>query len=240
MNLLNAIYSRISRRSYLNKPIEEEKIQTIRTQIDKYNKESHLTIQLIEDGSDAFNGLRKSYGMFTNVRTIVLLKGKIADKDLKEKCGFFGEYLVLEATEMGLGSCWVGATFDKSSDLLKIPSEEELVCILTLGYTAEQTSLKENFLRKMAHGKVKPLEHFYTSDATPPPAWFLEAIQAVQIAPSARNRQQYLFEYKNDTVAATSYDSYAFGLVDLGIAKAHFVLAAGGTFPWGNPAVYSK
>lgn len=32
---------------------------------------------------------------------------------LKEKVGYYGEQLILKVTELGLGSCWVGGTFDR-------------------------------------------------------------------------------------------------------------------------------
>lgn len=52
----------------------------------------------MEDGSSAFRKLRKSYGLFTNVRSLILMKGKKDDKDLKKKIGYYGE-------DLGLGTC---------------------------------------------------------------------------------------------------------------------------------------
>ncbi len=239
MNLSEALYCRKSRRSYLNILLEESIINSLRTLVEKYNVEAGLSMELVEDGSNAFNGLRKSYGMFNNVRTILLLKGTKDDADLREKCGYFGELIVLEATRLGLGTCWVGATFDHSSPVFHQTENELLVCVITLGHVSEQATLKENIIRKMSHGKTRPLEYFYRAETTPP-AWFLEGIHAVQLAPSAVNRQKYYLEYKNEDIRMISEDTGQFGMVDLGIAKAHFVTAAGGAFKWGNPGIYMK
>lgn len=237
--LQQAIPLRKSRRSYLVTAISDSDFEKLGSLVQKYNKESGLTMEVVKDAANAFAGLRKSYGMFKNVRTLLVMKGKEDDIDLLEKCGFYGEHIVLEVVLMGLGTCWVGGTFDRSNPVLNIQANEKLVCVVTIGNTTEESSLKEKLLRNMSHGKTKPLEHFYTSDTTPP-AWFMEGIQAVQVAPSAVNRQNYLFTYKNNTAEASTDHSRPSDMIDLGIAKAHFVIAAGGTFEWGTPAQYQE
>lgn len=239
MNLLEAINQRKSRRSYLEIPIETEKLKSLQTIIEKYNTESGLSMYLIEDGSRAFNGLHKSYGMFKNVRALIVLKGKKSDIHLDEQCGYYGEQIVLEATTMNLGTCWVGASFDSNDPVFTKEADEKIVCIITVGNVTESSSLKENVIRTFAHGKAKPLEYFYKSDSTPP-HWFLEGIQAVQKAPSAINHQYYTFEYKNNVVTAFTPNKTKFDMIDLGITKAHFVIAAGGRFQLGNNGVYQR
>ena len=239
MNLLEAIDYRISRRSYLPDVIETAKADAIRLLIERYNREQDLSIELIDDGRDAFNGLRKSYGMFSGVRALLVLKGKKEVRNLEEKLGYFGEYLVLEATCLGLGTCWVGGSFDKTSPALNVNDDELLSCVIPIGSVAEETGFKEKFIRRMAHGKVKPLEYFYKADATPP-QWFMDGIKAVQRAPSAVNRQKYKFEYIQGAVRAYSEDTNQYAMVDLGIAKAHFVIAAGGQFGFGENGIYAR
>ncbi|MFA5562991.1 MAG: nitroreductase family protein [Candidatus Caldatribacteriota bacterium] len=60
------------------------------------------------------------------------------------------EHISLQAAELGLGTCWIGA-FDqeKVKEILKIPKDVAIVCLMTLGYpadiglTRERKSLKE-------------------------------------------------------------------------------------------------
>ena len=73
IDYVSAIHQRISRRSYLPAPIEEEKLAVLKEEIEKANRESGLTITLLEDGSEAFDGV-KSYGMFSGVRSLIVLK----------------------------------------------------------------------------------------------------------------------------------------------------------------------
>ena len=60
-------------------------------------------------------------------------------------------------------------------------------------------------------------------------------MEAVALAPSALNKQKPFFHYRNGIVTATVENSYEMDLVDLGIAKLHFVLGVGcGHFVPGN------
>ncbi|MBN2058318.1 MAG: nitroreductase family protein [Candidatus Saganbacteria bacterium] len=48
------------------------------------------------------------------------------------------EHMVLTAWELGLGSCWIGWFSEKKvRKLLDIPKDQEVVAMLTLGYSAE-------------------------------------------------------------------------------------------------------
>lgn len=235
MDYLKAIEERISRRTYLDTQVEPTKLKTLNDSINKYNQEVDLSMELVPDGSKAFNSLRKSYGMFKNVRTLLVLKGKKEDTHLKEKLGQYGELLVLEATGLGLGTCWVAGTFDRSSGVLNVGDKEELACVITVGNIAAEQTFKEKLVRGMTHRKTKAAEELYKSDV-PAPQWLITGIQAVQKAPSAVNLQPVKFEYKNGVLTAYVDDDRF--LTDLGIAKIHFSLAAGGTFELGNHGEY--
>ena len=114
MEQKQAIEQRISRRSFLQTPIEQQILRQLLEAIEEVNETSGLTVSYLEDGSDAFAGF-KSYGMFDGVRAMLVLKGNRELAFLKEKVGYYGEQLILKATELGLGSCWVGGTFDRHS-----------------------------------------------------------------------------------------------------------------------------
>ncbi|MGC7873248.1 nitroreductase family protein [Desulfosporosinus sp. SYSU MS00001] len=48
------------------------------------------------------------------------------------------EHIVLEANNLGLGTCWVAwFTQEEIRPILNIPSDKYVVCILTLGYASE-------------------------------------------------------------------------------------------------------
>ncbi len=71
-----AIQKRISIRNFSKENLSKEEIAKIQDWIDICNKHSHLNIEFLEDGSEAFKSLRKSYGMFSHVRSLLLMKGE--------------------------------------------------------------------------------------------------------------------------------------------------------------------
>ncbi len=241
-NDIEAIQNRISRRNYTSNKIEVELIEHFNERIIEINHDSGLTITFSEDASKAFDGITKSYGMFKGVRSLIILKGPISDIHLKEKCGYFGELLVLEATKLGLGTCWVAGTFDKKNPLFKCGEDEQLICVITIGYSPSESTFGEKVIRKLSHRKSKASHEFYTllDPNQTVPNWFLEGINAVMLAPSAINSQPVYFEVVSDKISAHTADRKATDLVDLGIAKLHFELVAKGTFPLGNGSIFHK
>lgn len=235
MTITQAIEKRKSRRTYSDKPISPEHTALLRSRIDEYNQRSGLTIRLVEKGASAFAGIRKSYGMFKGVRSFFVMKGPAGDPHLKEKIGYYGELLVLEATALGLGTCWVGGTFDPSG--IRRSSGEELVCVITVGPVPSSETARERLIYKAIHRGTKTIDQLSMVTGTPP-AWFQRGMKAVQKAPSTRNTQKVLFTYENGSLRASVPDTYKFDLVDLGIAKLHFSLAAKGRFEIGNGGSY--
>jgi nitroreductase len=53
------------------------------------------------------------------------------------------EHIVLEAVELGLGTCWIGAfNEDEVKRILKIPSDKKVVALLTVGIPAESPAAR--------------------------------------------------------------------------------------------------
>lgn len=239
MNDLEAIELRHSRRAYLDSPIPAESIRHIDEYIEKLNRLSGLSIQFIKNGREAFQGFNITYGMFSGVQNYFALVGKLSEKDLSEKAGYYGELLVLEATKLGLGTCWVAGTYNKNNCPCTIQKDETLVCIITVGNVAEKKSFKENAIYRLAHRGTKAINDLYTSD-TQVPDWFLNGMKAVQKAPSAVNKQPVYFRSVNGIITAEVSNMNSHQSIDLGIAKAHFEIGAGGKFEFGNGAAFTK
>jgi hypothetical protein len=237
MDYLKAIEQRVSTRSYSGTAIDKEKISVLINEIEEGNQKYGLSISFLEDGSNAFNTFGKSYGMFKGVRSLIVMKGPKNDIHLKEKLGYVGEKVILKATSLGLATCWVGGSFERQNPIFSVSEGEEFVCVITVGIAADKKSLIGSIVSKIK--RTKDIEAFYTSDNAVPD-WFVSGITAVQKAPSAKNSQKVQFSYNDGIVRAGVPDSYRFDLVDLGIAKLHFELAAGGSFSLGNNSEFQK
>jgi hypothetical protein len=147
---------------------------------------------------------------------------------VKEKLGYYGEKLVLLATQLELGTCWVGGTFDRSVGAAYIQSDETFGGVITIGHVETDKSWKEKLISKATHRKTKAISEMMKAEGEVP-EWFLEGMKAVQKAPSAVNAQPVIFSYQKGVVSAClSKEKYGLEKIDLGIAKLHFEIGAGG------------
>lgn len=225
MNLLEAIDKRCSRRSFLDIPIDGNAVQELNGYIRRYNDIGNVDIRLVTNDSGPFGsqkGEAKNY--------IILAASSDGGE---ERCGYFGERLVLEATRLGLGTCWRGS-FDKNQCAFIPESGEELYCLIALGCVSKDMSLKEKMIRGAIHMKSKKTKELYKSSGDVP-SWFMNGMEAVRKSPSAYNRQPVVFNYDSGTVSASVKDMSGLHATDLGIAKLHFEIGAGqGSWKFGN------
>lgn len=237
MTSLDAIFSRISRRSYTG-ALDDDTFKTLTDLTHDINAESGLTISLVQNGGTLFGGIHKTYGMFKGVRSFFVLAGPANDPYLKEKIGYYGEHLVLEATKLGLGTCWVGGTFDRSTLAKALKPELSLVCIITVGPVKETLSVKEKAIYKLTHSKQKTPSNMMQCDLAPP-EWFVAGVTAASCAPSAYNKHPVTFVWEKGLAKAEIEGKNDVEWIDLGIAKLHFEIAALGHFPLGNSAIFN-
>ena len=139
MTILEAIQERHSVRHYLDKPLADEVISVLTEEIAICNAESGLHIQLVTNEPKAFGGFVSHYGFFKGVTSYFAMIGP-KGPDLEEKCGYYGEQLVLKAQQLGLNTCWVAATYSKVPEAFEIGQDEKLVVIIALGYGKTQGS----------------------------------------------------------------------------------------------------
>jgi len=216
MDLLEAIKARHSVRSYTDKKIEGKVLKEMRDSIYGCNRESRLNIQLCLNEPKAFTGMMARYGKFRNVKNYIALVGKKRD-DFDEKCGYYGEKLVLKARQLGLNTCWVALSYNKakSKNAITINPGEKLLMVIAIGY-GETNGVPR---------KVKSIEELCQVNGDMP-RWFQLGMEAAQLAPTARNQQKFKFELVKNKVRASAGSGF-YTKVDLGIAKCHFEIGAG-------------
>lgn len=214
MSLMDAMKERHSVRSYNEKAIEGDVKAELLALIEQCNKESGLHMQLITNEPQAFSGFMAHYGKFSGVKNYIAMIGK-KNNELEEKCGYYGEKVVLKAQELGLNTCWVAMTYSKVKTAFRINSGEKLCLVIAIGYGET---------KGIGH-KTKPSEAVMKADG-PVPEWFQKGIEAALLAPTAMNQQKFLFTLKGNSVTAKAGAGF-YTKIDLGIAKYHFEAGAG-------------
>jgi nitroreductase len=240
-DLLAAIDVRRSRRAYEPVALESADAKALRSSIQQFNQEADLNMELIIDNGDAFADFKATYGMFSGVRNYIALIADPEDFFTQDKLGYYGEKLVLDATNRGLGTCWVAGSFDRKATPVKLGGSDIIVAVITVGKVATELSRREKMMKRLFHRGTKSIEDMVIAQE-PLPEWFLSGMRAVQKAPSAVNRQPVKFTLANETVTAY-VDPKGLGRppLDLGIAKLHFEIGSGGgSWTFGNSAPFSR
>lgn len=214
MDILDAIQTRHSVRSYLQKPLEDGVKSALQNEIRAINQEAGLHFQLVVNEPKAFDSLMARYGKFSGVTNYIALVGK-KSPNLDELCGCHGERLVLLAQQLGLNTCWVAMTYKKIPGAFQVDPGEKLTVVIALGYGAVQG---------VPH-KSKPAEAV-AKDFGKAPEWFRRGVNAALLAPTAMNQQKFSFAMKDGRVLAKA-DAGFYTKIDLGIVKYHFEVAVG-------------
>ncbi len=223
-----SIDKRTSRRTYIDKDLNLDYLNKISSLIDKINKESSLNIQLIKDGEKPFKGIKKSYGMISGVKSFIALVGEENIINVESKIGYFGEALVLECTSLGIGTCWIGGTYDKKEveNKIDIKENEKLYCVISIGYVKEEKGIKEKLLSSFSKNR-KSSNEILSCNEKEVPNWVKNGIEAVRKAPSAINKQPWKYEYSKGIIKAfIDGQKHGYEKIDLGISMLHFQLGA--------------
>ena len=152
-------------------------------------------------------------------------------EDVQDAAGYLGEAFILEATRLGLGTCWIAGSFDKAAaaDLLGLGHDEQVVAVTPLGYPTTQQPGGERLLRTL----VKASARLSVEKLAPGildggwPDWAVSAVQAARLAPSGANRQPWRFRLDGGALAMGRAEKlYWTAPIDFGIARLHVELGA--------------
>jgi nitroreductase len=154
MTVFEAIQGRRSIRKYSSKPVEEEKLSKVleaaRLAPSAGNGQHWKFIVVTDDAVKEelmkISGGQKFIGEAPVVLLAVGTKPGIMTNDQPAEAvdlSIAMSFMILEAYEQGLGTCWI-ARYDQQSvrDLLGIPVSASVVAISSLGYPAEEPPAK--------------------------------------------------------------------------------------------------
>ena len=154
MELMEAIRKRFSARSYLDKPVEAEKLQRVmeaaRLAPSASNRQEWRFV-LIQDPQRR-QAISEAAGQpFIGTAPVVIV-ACANDTDRIMRCGLAChpidvaialEHVALQATAEGLGTCWIGS-FDQAGvkAIIGAPEGVEVVELMPLGYPATEAPPK--------------------------------------------------------------------------------------------------
>lgn len=200
-----------------------------------------------EGDTEALRGLG-TYGFIKNPAAFFIGALKMSPY-CYEDYGFLMEKNVLSATSLGLGTCWIGGSFTRSSFAERIgcAGDERVPAVVAVGIVAERTTVMDSMARFTARSrKRKPWSEIifqgdFGAPLSPEEAGpYRGALEMLRIAPSASNKQPWRIVKGGTSDAYHFYlcrsKSYGLSLkvtgaddlqrIDMGIAMCHFELSA--------------
>lgn len=236
---------RRSCRNFAMKEIEPQKLELIQDALVNYGNTpfgSKQRFLMLRESGNRLGRVPGTYGVIKGAQYLIIAFEN--EKEfMPEDLGFALEKIILRLTDLDLGSCWMGGTFQKKHFLnqITLSDGEQISIVVPFGYAGGKSSLIDQIFRKTAgsdHRKSLkeitfdrklniPLNE-HTLDER-----MLSILECVRLAPSASNRQPWRLGFKESGVdfylqRSPNYrKAFLTDLqrVDMGIAMAHFELA---------------
>ncbi len=155
MDFKDLIRARYSCRAYRQNPIEEEKLAAVleaaRLAPTAANRQA-FRLYVLPTG-DRRDALRRVYGRewFVQAPLVIGIAGEPARNWVRRDgrnyldvdCAIVMDHVILQAADLGLGTCWIGA-FDPAAarQVLELPPAWEPIAFTPLGYPADTGSPK--------------------------------------------------------------------------------------------------
>jgi nitroreductase len=247
------IRQRFSCRAYLERAVERPVVDNLRDAaaafaIGPLGSKLRFDIVAASPGDQSALKGAGTYGMIKKPQAFIIgavspLGGGLED------FGYAMEQLVLQATDAGLGSCWIGGIFSKSNFAKKIKAGQgEIVpAVVSLGYIeniekAKNSAMriKINAINRNAWEKQFFSKTFGTPVTVEEAGRYTNPLEMVRLAPSASNKQPwrivkiegawhfFLERTKGygDGIIFKLFRLADIQRLDMGIAMCHFELTA--------------
>jgi hypothetical protein len=190
-----AVLIRKSRRTFHPRRPEEDKIVRLENLCAAFHPFPGARAELVRKTPDeVFKGLLGGYGRITGASYYMAFIGAEDAPNVEAAVGYTGEGLVLEATVLGLGSCWVSGFFRPAvvRSHLHLAADERVYAVTPIGYAERDETVKDRIYRRVAgSAKRKNLNEIVKGDLTE--SWQRMAVETARLAPSAANRQPWRF-----------------------------------------------
>ena len=211
---------------------------------------NNVQTKIISTSQEKSVDLKKygTYGFIKNPMGYII----IAAQDTQEAMvdvGYLIEILILKATDLGIGTCWLGGTFTKSrfAKSIEMAAGEIIPAVISIGYPLDRQALMDRVSRIYAGSdrRLPWLDLFYNGSFDQPLTpldvdLYQEPLELVRLAPSASNKQpwrivhfegDYHFYLQRTNYYPAPLASKILKLadlqsIDIGIAMAHFELSA--------------
>ena len=225
MNIKQTMEHRTSVRTYSPTPLDESHIAALQTSIDTAGTPfgGDIKIGLVHFTNDA-PARPGTYGVIKGAEWFMVMSAADDDRSWLS-AGFMMEQPVLEATELGLGTCWMAATFSSKqfSKVFEAPEGQKIMMVSPVGYPVGRKRILERITGMIAKSRTRKEFSTLFRD-TDTDSRFNDALEMMRLAPSSVNSQPWRAIVSQGAVHFYNAGKGRLSLVDMGIGLCHFYL----------------
>lgn len=228
MTIIEAIKGRRSVRNFNGVPLTDsqrnELLEYIGQTVNPFGGNFSIRLKTF----DLTGGYKPStYGMIKGANDFFMVG--VDDNEISALAtGFCFEQIVLKAWRMGLGTCWIAATFKGTDfdDGEGWPAGQTLRIICPIGTAANQSMMEKITRFALGSRNRKPFgDLFFSTDFTSslsPDSRFGEALEMLRLAPSSTNSQPWRAIADGNAVHFYYVPKSSLSVLDCGIGLCHF------------------
>ena len=144
----DAIAVRSSQRRYPATPLAADAAAHLRAFCAAVQPSPSARLVVVDSEVDRlFTGVLGNYGAVSGAPLAVAFVGRAG---AEAEVGYLGEALVLEATSLGLGTCWIAGSFDKerADGLVELVQGERVMALTPVGNPLKRLPAGERLMRR--------------------------------------------------------------------------------------------
>jgi len=246
--VIDVIKNRSSWRSYESRPLNAQLREAILMYLEAQTSGPlghKMRFHLIEKNDPAlFDKTRLgTYGFIKNAKNFIV--GAVIPWERHwEDYGYLLEKIILKMTDLELGTCWLGGTFNRSEygKAINVLENEVIPAVTPVGYHTVRRSLRDRVIRWGAKSRSRKAWEslffdgdFKTQLNRDTLGEYTVVLDMVRLAPSASNKQPWRIvrqgnRYHFYLQRTPNYSGFAKSVdlqrIDMGIAMCHFDLTA--------------
>lgn len=231
------IKMRHSVRNYDNTGISKEVKEKLEAYLDEINNSTgvfggKVRIKLVQKDDGDKEIKLGTYGVIKGANYYLAVAYKKGSYDL-EDLGFLFEKVILYCTSLGLGTVWIGGTFNKGNfaRAMELKEDEILPIVSPVGIEGETKSILARVFGNNTNKRKDFTQIFFNENFDTPLTYeeakdYNEVLEMVRIAPSAMNKQPWKILKDGNNYHIYSEGKSEANRIDMGICMCHFYLSA--------------
>ena len=258
------IQERVSVRTYNKELIKDSDISKLEEfiKISKGPFEPKVRFEIFNSKEEINGAKLGTYGFIKGTKSFIGVAVEKGDMNLEE-LGYEMESLVLYATSIGLGTCWIAGSLNRSefTKAMNVKENEIFPIISPIGYESDKKRILDKLLKLKSKARVRKewKEIFFLENFNSPildkkdVREFEEVLENLRLAPSAVNKQPWrilkseddFHFYKDEGKNNYKLKGVDIQRIDIGIALCHFDLTCkkiglSGEFIKNEPVIINK